>query len=44
MAADALSRQFKGLAAVATSSIQPAWLDRLQAGYEDDEQEQKLIE
>lgn len=44
LAADALSRQFRNLAAVTSSTLQPAWLDRLQAGYEDDEQARKLIE
>ena len=44
LAADALSRQFEGMAAVTASTIQPAWLDRLQAGYEDDDQAKKLIE
>ena len=29
LAADALSRQFEGMAAVTASTIQPAWLDRL---------------
>lgn len=44
LAADALSWQFSDLAAVSSSSVQPEWLDRLQAGYEDDPQARKLIE
>jgi hypothetical protein len=44
MAADAFSRQFSDMATIASSTVQPEWLDRLQAGYEDDVQARKLIE
>jgi hypothetical protein len=44
MAADAFSRQFSDMATIASSTVQPEWLDRLQAGYEDDVQARKLID
>jgi hypothetical protein len=44
LAADALSRKFNDCAAVSYSMAQPSWLDRLQAGYEDDAQARLLIE
>ncbi|KAK1670478.1 hypothetical protein QYE76_058637 [Lolium multiflorum] len=44
LAADALSRKFNDCAAVSSSMAQPSWLDRLQAGYEDDAQARLLIE
>lgn len=42
-AADALSRAPDTCAAVTLATTQPAWLDRLQAGYEDDAQARALI-
>jgi transposase InsO family protein len=42
-AADALSRKFNECAAVSASTAQPVWLDRLQAGYEDDTQARQLL-
>jgi hypothetical protein len=43
IAADALSRGPDTCAGVSAATAQPAWLDRLQAGYEDDAATRSLI-
>lgn len=43
LAADALSRQHASISTVQASTVQPVWMENLQAGYDDDAQARTLL-